>query len=61
MVSGKVGAHCSDVRLARRREGRGVQSLEDHSNLPLSGSGAFVLDGTKRFHDNLIVPCRRTP
>ena len=36
MVSGKVGAHCSIVRLARRREGRGVQSLEDHSNLPLS-------------------------
>ena len=47
----KVRAHCSIVRLAKRREGRGVQSLAEDSNLPLTGCGAFVLDKTDRFHD----------
>ena len=51
MVPGKAIAHCSIVRLAKRSEGLGVQSLADHSNLPLTGCRAFVLHGTKRFHD----------
>ena len=51
MVPGKVRAHCSIVRLAKGRESLGVQSLADHSNLPLIGCRAFVLDGTKLFHD----------
>ena len=51
MVPGKVRAHCSNVRLAQRREGLGVQSLADLSNLPHTGCRAFVLDGTKRLQD----------
>ena len=39
------------VRLAKRREGLGVPSLADLTNLLLTGCGAFMLDGTKRFHD----------
>ena len=51
MVPREIRAHCSIVRLAKRREGLGVQSLADLANLPLTGCRAFVLDGTKRFHD----------
>ena len=51
MVPKEVRVHCSVVRLAKRCEGLGVQSLADLTNLPLTGCGAFVLDGTKRFHD----------
>ena len=47
----KARAHCSIVRLAERREGLGVQSLAEPPNLLLTGCRAFVLDGTKRFHD----------
>ena len=47
----KVRAHCSIVRLAKRREGLGAQSLADHSNLLLAGCRAFVLDETKRLQD----------
>ena len=49
MVPREVRAHCSIVRLAKRREGFGEQSLADVANLPLTGRGAFVLDGAKRF------------
>ena len=41
-VPGEVRAHCSIVRLARRREGRGVQSLADHSSLPLTGCSSVT-------------------
>ena len=51
MVSGEGRAHCSIVRLAKRREGFGEQSLADLANLPPTGRGAFVLDGGKRFYD----------
>ena len=51
MVPREVRAHCSIVRLAKRHEGFGEQSLADLANLPLTGGGAFVLDGTKRFYD----------
>ena len=51
MVPGKVRGHCSIVRLAKRREGLGAESLVDHSNLPLTGCRAFVLDGIKCFQD----------
>ena len=53
----KARAHRSIVRLARRREGLGVQSLADLTNLPLTGCGAFVLDGTKCFHDVTLQGC----
>ena len=49
------------VRLVKRREGFGVQSLAVHSNLQISGcSRAFVLDGTKRFHDVTLQVCVRS-
>ena len=51
MVPGRAIAHCSIVRLAKRREGLGVQSLADHSNLQLTGCGAVVRDGIKRLQD----------
>ena len=51
MVPRRAIAHCSIVRLAKRREGLGVQSLADHSNLQLTGCGAFVRDGIKRFQE----------
>ena len=47
MVPREVRAHCSIVRLAKRREGLGVQSLADLANLPLTGYRAFVLYRTK--------------
>ena len=37
MVPGKVRTHCSTVRLAKRREGLGVQRLADLANLPHAG------------------------
>ena len=52
IVPRKVKAHCFLVRLAKRREGLGAQSLADHSNL------AFVIDGTKRLQD--VGPQGRT-
>ena len=51
MVPGRAIAPCSIVRLAKRREGLGVQSLADHFNLQLTGCGAVVRDGVKRFQD----------
>ena len=39
------------ARLPNDVKALGVQSLADHSNLPLIGCRAFVLDGTKLFHD----------
>ena len=57
-VLGRVRAHCSIVRLAKRREGLAVQSLAEHFNLPLTGFRAFVPERTKRFTTNLkVVPC----
>ena len=50
-------AFCCIVRLAKRRERLGVQSLAGHYNLQLSGCRAFVLDGTKRFHDFTLQSC----
>ena len=50
MAPRKVRAHCSFVRLAKRREGLGVRSLADPSNLH-TGCRAFVFDGTKLLHD----------
>ena len=47
----RATALCSVVRLVKRREGLGVQSLADHSNLLLSGCKAFVFNGIKRFQD----------
>ena len=50
--------HCSIVRLAKRREGLGVQSLADLANLPLTGCRAFVLKDARAFTTNLkVVPC----
>ena len=49
MVLKKARGHYSIVHLAKRREGLGGQSLADHTNLPPTGCGAFVLDGMKRF------------
>ena len=37
MVPREVRAHCSIVRLEKRREGLGEQSLADLTNLPLTG------------------------
>ena len=37
----------------KRREGLGVQTLVDRSNLQLSGCRAFVLDGARCFHDKV--------
>ena len=51
MVPEKVRAHCSIVRLAKRRERLGVQSLADHTHLPLISCTVSVLDGTKHSHD----------
>ena len=51
MVPRKAKGNCSIVRLAKRREGLGVQRLADLANLPHASSGGFVLDGTKCFHD----------
>ena len=52
MVPGKARAHCSIVRLAEHREGLGVQSLADHSNLLHTGCRTFA------FTTNLkVVPC----
>ena len=48
MVPREVRAHCSIVRLAKPHEGFGEQSLADLANLPLTGGGAFVLDGTQK-------------
>ena len=49
MVPRRALAFCSIVRLAKQREGLGVQSLANNSNLQLSGFRGFVLDGIKRF------------
>ena len=49
-VPGKVRERCSIERLATQREGLGVQHLTDLANLPLTGRGAFVLDGAKRYY-----------
>ena len=35
----------------KRRERLGVQRLADLDDLPYTSSGAFALDGTKRFYD----------
>ena len=51
MVPKKTRTHCSIVRLEKRREGLGVQSLADLSNLPLTECRALVLDGSKRLQD----------
>ena len=37
MVPGEARVRCSIARLAKRREGLGVQSLADLANLPLAG------------------------
>ena len=47
----KARAHCSIVRLAKGRESLGGQRMAVIPMLSLSGCRAFVLDGTKRFHD----------
>ena len=51
MVLRRASVFCCIVRLAKQREGLGVQSLADLSNLHLSGCRAFVFDGLKRFQD----------
>ena len=57
MVLRRASVFCCIVRLAKQREGLGVQSLADLSNLHLSGCRAFVFDGLKRFQD---CPLSRT-
>ena len=49
MVPKRALAFCSIIRLAKRRESLGVQSLANNSNLQLSACRGFVLDGIKRF------------
>ena len=57
MVPKKARVHCSIVRLAKRREGLGVQSLGDLSNLLLTG----CLTEPNAFTTNLKVgPCSGT-
>ena len=41
MVPKKVRANCSIVRLAKRLESLGVQSLSDHTHLPLISCKGF--------------------
>ena len=50
--NGALGSHSTLLhRTLERREGRGVESLADLTNLSLPGGGASVLDGAERFHE----------
>ena len=53
MVKRRAVSFFRTVRLEKRREGLGVQTLLDRSNLQLSGCRAFVLDGARCFHDKV--------
>ena len=62
MVPGNARAHCWIARLAERRVGLSKQSMAGLTNMPLTGWGAFVHDGTKRFHGRITVGlCWGTP
>ena len=58
----EVRARCSIVRLAKRRESFGEQSLADLANLPLTGRGPLCLMEPNAFCATKIKvgPCRRT-
>ena len=62
MVPGNVRAHCSIVRLAKRRESLGVQSLADLTISRLLVVGPSCLTEPSTFTTKLkVVPSLSTP
>ena len=53
MVPRKARAHCSIVRLAKDVKASVYEAWQKSPICRLMVEGAFVLDGTKRFHDKL--------